>query len=161
MEKTIKMMKESGLFDSLVENILKKDMPKEAVEYAIDEICTIDENFENCFFTDIHSIGLNVIWEGLCIEAEKRKVEDLKKEEMMNVVIVKQGCGRYLFACPEDVNLKEGEKVLCDTKKGETDGVCFTDSFKVNQKALGIIAKLLCATFPLKSVIGRCEVKRF
>ena len=161
MEKTIQMMKENGLFDSVVQNIMFNGVTKEAVSIALDRLCEMDENFEDTFFNDINTIGLNVIWEALCIEAEKRKVEDLKKEEMMNVVVVKQGCGRFLFACPEDVNLKEGDRVLCDTKKGETEGVCFTDSFKVNQKALDIIAKLLCATFPLKFVIGKCEVNRF
>lgn len=81
MEKTIQMMKESGLFDSLVENILTKNMPKEAVAVALDSICEMDENFEDTFFNDIHTIGLNVIWEGLCVEAEKRKGADLKKQE--------------------------------------------------------------------------------
>lgn len=161
MEKTIQMMKENGLFDSVVQNIMFNGVTKEAVSIALDRLCELDENFEDTFFNDIHTIGLNVIWEGLCVEAEKRKIEDPKKKELMNVVIVMQGVGRYLFACPEGVNLKEGDRVLCDTKKGETEGVCFTDSFKVDQKALNIIAKLLSAKFPLKSVIGRCEVNRF
>lgn len=161
MEKTIQMMKETGLFDSLVDNILKKGMPKNAVADALDHICEMDNNFEDTFFNDLHEIGLNIIWKELCFAVEVKNEENLKKEETMNVVIVKQGAGKYLFACPEGVNLKEGDRVLCDTKKGEAEGVCFTESFKVNQKALGIIAKLLCATFPLKFVIGRCEVNRF
>lgn len=81
MEKTIQMMKKSGLFDSLVHDILTKDMPKDAVAVAINVVCTADENFEDTFFNDIHNIGLNVIWDALCAEAEKRKVEDVKKQE--------------------------------------------------------------------------------
>ena len=79
MEKTIQMMKESGLFDSLVKNILTKNMPKEAVAVALDTICEMDENFEDTFFNDIHTIGLNIIWKELCSEVAKRKGEDLKK----------------------------------------------------------------------------------
>jgi hypothetical protein len=161
MEKTIQMMKKNGLFDGLVHEIMIHGMPKDAIANILDEVCCADGNFEDTFFNDLHELGMSIIWKELCSEAEKRKVEDLKKEEMMNVVIVKQGAGRFLFACPECVNLKEGDRVLCDTKKDEAEGVCFTDSFKVNQKALDIIGKLLCATFPLKSVIGRCEVNRF
>ena len=81
MEKTIQMMKESGLFDSLVDNILKKDMPKEAVEFALDKICEMDENFEDTFFNDLHELGVSIIWKELCSEVEKRKGEDLKKQE--------------------------------------------------------------------------------
>ena len=81
MEKTIQMMKESGLFDSLVNNILTKNMPKEAVAVALDTICEMDENFEDTFFNDIHTIGLNVIWKELCSEVAKRKGEYMKKQE--------------------------------------------------------------------------------
>lgn len=81
MEKTIQMMKNHGLFDSLVQNILTKDMPKEAVAVAIDVVCTADENFEDTFFNDIHEVGLNIIWKELCSEVAKRKAEDLKKQE--------------------------------------------------------------------------------
>lgn len=164
MKKTIQMMKDNGLFESLVQNILTKGMPKDAVAVALDTVCEADENFENTFFNDIHEIGVSIIWKELCSEVAKRKVEDLKElkvEDLMNVVIVVQGARRYLFTCAEGVNLKEGDRVLCDTKKGEAEGVCFTDSFKVNQKVLSIIAKLLCAKFPLKSVIGKYKVNRF
>lgn len=81
MEKTIQMMKDNGLFDSLVQNILTKDIPEEAVAVAIDVVCTADENFEDTFFNDIHEVGLNIIWKELCSEVAKRKGEDLKKQE--------------------------------------------------------------------------------
>lgn len=87
MEKTIQMMKETGLFDSLVENILKKDMPKDAVAVAIDVVCTADENFEDTFFNDIHNIGLNIIWKELCHEANMRfEAEEQKQENIEDLL---------------------------------------------------------------------------
>lgn len=86
MDKTIKMMKESGLFDSLVKNILKKGMSKDAVALALDAVCEADENFEYTFLNDIHEIGLNIIWKELCYGAEvyreekQETVEDLLKK---------------------------------------------------------------------------------
>ena len=88
MEKTIQMMKDSGMFDSLVDNILKKDMPKEAVAMALDVICEDDENFETTFFNDLHELGLNVIWKNLCFEAEKRKA-DLNKLDAVEDLLKK------------------------------------------------------------------------
>lgn len=89
MEKTIQMMKESGLFDSLVQNIHEKDMPIEAVAVAIDHVCTLDENFEDTFFNDIHNLGIRIIWDGLMTavnnlpertEVKQDTVEDLLKK---------------------------------------------------------------------------------
>ena len=76
MEKTIQKMKESGLFDSMVDNILHHGMPKDAVDFAIDQVCQIDEDFEDIFLNDIHNIGLDIIWKNLCAEVEKVKSED-------------------------------------------------------------------------------------
>ena len=81
MEKTIQKMKESGLFDSIVDNILHHGMPKDAVDFAIDQVCQIDRDFEDIFFNDIHNIGLDIIWKTLCAEVEKRKSEDDGQKE--------------------------------------------------------------------------------
>ena len=89
MEKTIQMMKESGLFDSLVENILKKDMPKDAVAVAIDHVCEIDENFEDTFFNDLHELGLCIIWKELCFEAEEVHRTEAKKQETIEDLLKK------------------------------------------------------------------------
>jgi hypothetical protein len=89
MEKTIQMMKESGLFDSLVKNIHEKNMPVDAVAFAIDEICTMDENFEDTFFNEMHSMAMEIIWGELmtavnCLptkgEQKQETVEDLLKK---------------------------------------------------------------------------------
>ena len=74
---------------------------------------------------------------------------------MNNIVIVNQSGSKYLFSVPENVTLKEGDKVKCDTRKGVTDGICFTDSAVINTSALPLIAKLTGATLPLKSVVGK------
>lgn len=89
MEKTIQMMKDSGLFDSLVQNIHEKDMPKEAVAVAIDHVCEIDENFEHTFFNEMHDMVMEIIWGELmtavnCLptkpEQKQETVEDLLKK---------------------------------------------------------------------------------
>lgn len=62
MEKTIQLMKESGLFDSLVKNIHEKDMSIDAVALALDNVCAVDENFEDTFFNDMHKLAMDIIW---------------------------------------------------------------------------------------------------
>lgn len=89
MEKTIEMMKKSGLFDSLVQNILTKNMPKDAVAVAIDHVCEIDENFEDTFFNDLHELGLCIIWKELCAEAEEVHRTEAKKQETIEDLLKK------------------------------------------------------------------------
>ena len=61
MEKTIQLMKESGLFDSLVQNIREKDMPVEAVTVTLDHVCELDNNFEDTFFNEMHNMAMETI----------------------------------------------------------------------------------------------------
>jgi hypothetical protein len=89
MDKTIKMMKESGLFDSLVDNILKKGMSKDAVALALDAVFEADENLEYTFLNDIHEIGLNIIWKELCYGVEVYKEENLKEQETVEDLLKK------------------------------------------------------------------------
>ena len=80
---------------------------------------------------------------------------------MTNIVIVKQSSKKYLFSVPMGTTLKKYDKVVCDTARGEQEGICFTNSFIVESDALSQIALLTGATLPLKSVIGKSEVVRF
>lgn len=80
---------------------------------------------------------------------------------MTNIVFVNQGGKHFLFAVPENVTLKKGDRVLCNTMRGEQDGICATDSFEVDEYALKQIATLTGAYFPLKGVVGRFGVVRF
>ena len=80
---------------------------------------------------------------------------------MTNIVVVKQSMKNYLFSVPMGTTLKKDDKVVCDTARGEQEGICFTDSFIVESDALSQIALLTGATLPLKSVIGKSEVVRF
>lgn len=77
------------------------------------------------------------------------------------IVIVEQGHKNYLFGCPTGVNLHEGDKVICDTKRGDTEGVCVTDSFVVNEYVMHQFGKILGAKFPLKLVIGKYIIESF
>jgi len=80
---------------------------------------------------------------------------------MQNIAIIQQGTGRYLFSVPENVTLKEGDRVKCDTKRGITDGIAFADSAWVDENVSQLIGKLMGAKFPLKSVVGKMEYQPF
>ena len=80
---------------------------------------------------------------------------------MNNIAIIQQGTGRYLFSVPENVTLREGDRVKCDTKRGITDGIAFADSAWVDENVSQLIGKLTGAKFPLKSVVGKMEYLPF
>jgi hypothetical protein len=80
---------------------------------------------------------------------------------MTNIVFVNQGGKNFLFAVPKNVTLKKGDRVLCNTMRGEQEGICATGSFSVDEHALKQIADLVGAYFPLKSVVGKVEFARF
>ena len=80
---------------------------------------------------------------------------------MQNIAIIRQGTGRYLFSLPDNVTLKEGDRVKCSTKRGITDGVAFSDSAWVDENVSQLIGKLTGAKFPLKSVAGKMEYHPF
>ena len=80
---------------------------------------------------------------------------------MNNIVIVSQGNGKYLFSLPDNVALKEGDRVKCDTGRGITYGIAFADSAWVDENVSQLIGKLTGAKFPLKSVAGKLEYQPF
>ena len=80
---------------------------------------------------------------------------------MQNIAIIKQGTGRYLFSVPENVTLKEGDRVKCDTKRGIADGIAFADSAWVDENVSQLIGKLTGAKFPLQPVVGKLEYQPF
>lgn len=80
----------------------------------------------------------------------------------MNVAIITHnGYDKFLFSVPDEVQLKKGEKVLCQTKKGEAHGECVFDSFEVEGTALVAITAVMGAKLPLKPVIGLVQEWRF
>ena len=80
---------------------------------------------------------------------------------MQNIAIIRQGTGRYLFSLPDNVTLKEGDRVKCSTRRGVTDGIAFADSAWVDENVSQLIGKLTGAKFPLKSVAGKMEYQPF
>ena len=80
---------------------------------------------------------------------------------MTNIVLANQGGKNFLFAVPKNVTLKKGDRVLCNTMRGEQEGICATDSFSVDEHALKQIADLVGAYFPLKEVVGKAGFVRF
>ena len=65
----------------------------------------------------------------------------------------------FLFCVDDNNRLKNGQKVLCNTKNGESKGVCFGDSFVLSKHALKQVARAVGATLPLNAVTGIIEVK--
>lgn len=82
---------------------------------------------------------------------------------MANVVFIRHdgSFDTYLFEVPANITLKEGEKVIVETKYGETDGVCACDSFTLCGDSLMAVMKVHSAYLPLKPVVGRVRVERF
>jgi len=79
----------------------------------------------------------------------------------MNIAIINQGGSRYLFGVPENISLKEGERVKCDTRRGVTDGIVWADSLHTDEPTAKLIGRLTGARFPLRSVTGRMEYAPF
>lgn len=81
----------------------------------------------------------------------------------MNIVFIKHPADRgiYLFEVPAGIALKAGENVMVKNSRGETYGVCDSDSFELDGSPLGTVAKICGAKFPLAPVIGRVSVERF
>ena len=77
----------------------------------------------------------------------------------MNVVLIEHAqSGRwYLFAVPVGVKLKKNDSVICETKKGESEGVCVTDSFEANDTCVEALEMLTGARVPLAPIVGKYE----
>ena len=77
-------------------------------------------------------------------------------------VIVKhlQDNGKYLFKVPKSILLEAGDKIVCDTSRGNDQlGVCCCDSFTADQE-------MMCSLFgtqpgKLKYVTGKVEYEKF
>ena len=86
------------------------------------------------------------------------------------VFVKHRACDRtFLFCVDEESQLQNGTEVLCETKYGETEGVCVGRSFMVSESALESIVAGVGAYLPLKNVVGivrkeiveQKKVKRF
>lgn len=60
----------------------------------------------------------------------------------------------YLFCVDDMDRLRDGQKVICDTKIGESKGVCVGNSFCLSELALKSVAQAVGAELPLKRVLG-------
>lgn len=60
----------------------------------------------------------------------------------------------YLFTVPIQLNLRQGDKVICDTMHGIVPSVCASDSFIIPEVSIGIIADRIGAYLPLKPILG-------
>ena len=89
MEKTIQMMKDNGLFHSFVKQMTTHGASKEALAVVIDNVCEIDENFEDTFFNDLHDLGLCIIWKELCAEATRICEAEAQKQETIEDLLKK------------------------------------------------------------------------
>lgn len=78
----------------------------------------------------------------------------------MKLVIIKHNdndCRKFLFQVPDHVHLKKGDRVICKTKCGESDGTCVYDSFTLDGPALDVLISEMGAKKPLAPVIGEYQ----
>lgn len=76
------------------------------------------------------------------------------------VFIRHTGSGKtFLFHVARESQLQNGAQVLCETKYGESEGICVGKSFIVSESALESIVAGVGAYFPLKSVVGTVETE--
>lgn len=73
---------------------------------------------------------------------------------MIVVKVRHSGAQEYLFKTSKD--LKKGDKVIVETKYGESNGVCESDSFWVYDDVLEKLELVANYTLPLKKVVGVC-----
>ena len=81
---------------------------------------------------------------------------------LKNFVIVKHlaDSGKFLFYVPKDISLTAGDKIVCDTNRGNDQlGVCACDSFLARPEVICPI----WGTQPdrMKFVTGKVEYEKF
>lgn len=96
-----------------------------------------------------------------CDEMLEPAEEELAMKEFYFLVFCKHsGNGKtFLFGLDQVKNLHDGDKVLVDTRKGESQALVVGDSFCVDSRALKSIAAAMGATLPLRKVIGKYVVE--
>lgn len=93
-------------------------------------------------------------------------VEKAFKNLGMKVVLIRH-CNNtsskeaYLFEVPSDYDVKTGDHVLVNTKKGTATGICLTNSTYVNEDFVEQLAPILGGKCPLKKVIGTYHLEEF
>ena len=66
---------------------------------------------------------------------------------------------KYIFCVDDTKKLKKGQRVLCDTVRGDVEGICVCASFYLHNSALEAIVQCLNAYLPLKRVVGTVELQ--
>ena len=81
----------------------------------------------------------------------------------MNLAIIKHDNDyrKFLFSVPDHVYLKKGDRVICKTRFGESDGTCVYDSFALDGPALDIFVAEKGAHMPLAPIIGEYQKVMF
>lgn len=77
----------------------------------------------------------------------------------MNLAIIKHDNDyrKFLFQVPDHVYLKKGDRVICKTRHGESNGTCVYDGFMLNGPALDIFIREIGAKKPLAPIIGEYQ----
>ena len=81
---------------------------------------------------------------------------------LKNMVIVKHlsDNGKFLFYVPKAINLEAGDKVVCDTNKGNDQlGVCCCDSFMAKPEV--VLPLFGTQEKKMKYVTGKVEYEKF
>lgn len=82
------------------------------------------------------------------------------EQQYYNLVFIKHDnfiYKNYLFQAPMDIRLKAGERVFVETIKGQSTGVCASNSFIVDKFTAEQIIAGTGAYEPIKNVFGWAE----
>ena len=120
------------------------------------KVLTIDSEFT--LYGQYHVKENSYIW---CDKMLEPAEEEPVMEGFYHLVFCKhiKSGKAFLFALDPVRNLHDGDKVLVDTCKGESQAVVVGDSFCVGSHALKSIAAAMGATLPLRKVIGKYVVE--
>ena len=81
---------------------------------------------------------------------------------LKNFVIIKHlnDNGKYLFRVPNGISLEAGDKVVCDTCKGNDQiGVCLCDSFLADPETMYTL--FATKESNMKWITGKVEIEKF
>ena len=120
------------------------------------KVLTIDSEFT--LSGQYHVKEKSYIW---CDKMLEPAEEEPVMEEFYHLVFCKhiKSGKAFLFALDPVRNLHDGDKVLVDTRKGESQALVVGNSFCVDSHAFKSIATAMGATLPLRKVIGKYVVE--
>jgi len=84
---------------------------------------------------------------------------------MVKAVIVKHDNSykNFVFEVPKGANVKKGDRVVCDTRKGQDEGICISEPIYIlDESPIKEFFEILTGCkFPLKKIVGVYNLEKF